>query len=226
MFVNEWNNLQLDQICEKYPNYKMRIETFVTNATQMNDCLTRLFTPRAGSEGKVYKFLVGCIANHQSLLVGMLNSLLYQGEYLVVAFALSKYNMEYIAVTHQIISEIVKNRGWKDIEVDHLYNVKSIVANLNARPNSDPLKTVIEKFESIGKQKNISEYVKHENILKIRPNFFDDYTFVNLLSHPNNYTTMQGDFPFFNGTKFEYLIRLNEVLQKILKDNLQNWRKS
>ena len=222
MFVNEWNNLRVEELCEKHPAYKGRIATFVTTGAEMNGDLIKCFSNgRIGSEGKVYGFLSACIANHQSLLVGALNSLLLQSSYFISGFTLTKHNYEYISVIHKIISEILKDVDWQQIETKHLYNIKSIVKFLEDLPEGDNRKEFIEGFKGIGSQKNIIEYIKDDELNEKYPSFYADYSCLNALSHPNHYTLLQEKFPFISVSKMEYLTSLLELLQRILKNNLK-----
>lgn len=226
MFVNEWDNLQFDKICKKHPNYRERIVEFVQIAERMNKDLERVFSvEKTGAEGLVYEFIIRCIANHQSLLVGFLNSLLFQSKYLVVGFSLTKFNFEYVAVINKVVLELLENKSLEEIRKKHLGNMKSLAKFLEDLPDDDERKPLIKEFKNISEHKNIIEYIKDEKINSDYPKFYENYSIINSLSHPNNFTTIQEKFPFITSSKFEYLVSANEYLQEILKDNLRNLAK-
>jgi len=215
-FVNEWTNLQLKDICKKNPAYKKLIAGFVLSGKEMNENIFKIFSlARKGSEAKVLNFLLRCVANHQSLLVGMLNSLLFQNQYLISGFVLLKHNFECISVIHKVVSEIKSNIDWDRIEGNHYYNVKSIEKYLDDLPNTDRRKKYIGEFKKLGKQKSIIRYIRDMD--KDYPDFYEKYSVINALSHPNHYTIIEERFPFIKIPKIECLLKEAKYLQDILK---------
>lgn len=212
--TNEVYNVDLQKIVNCHPIHKEQLAGIVLKAKSFDNKLKQLLDIKlVGSKGKVIKFLIACMIRHKNLMWGMMNSFCYCESFLD-GFIYLKHNLEYVAVISKISNEIkneMKDEDWKTIECENLYNVKSIVQYCKDSGKNDQAK----KFEEIGTQKSIIAYIK-----KMPDIFQQQYAIANALSHPNNYTTLNNDFPFITGEPIEYLINQTNYLQGLLEKSV------